>query len=323
MSSLNRRDVLRMTAASGVGGMFWVTQAARAQNTTELSDEIWLDKARSRELPTLVRWAAGGVQPQGVVLFSHGLGGKRTGADYWGNAWAQAGFVVVHMQHPGSDNQAIKGLQSISQASKPEQFIARLADVKFTLDELQRRVAAQEGQWAQLPAAAMSRLALAGHSFGSRTTLAIAGQIASAVDNRFKAFIGFSPAAGKGVSPDKARALFAGVKRPVLLVSGSLDGEVMNNGETPESRRMVYDALPAGNKALLWLEGADHFTFAGNSKRIPSTWLIRRDKVSLDGEERHHQIAAQMSTAWLKHVLLGAVLSAPSGLSTQDIWLKA
>jgi predicted dienelactone hydrolase len=298
------------------------TQVAHAQASApaELSDEVWTDAARSREMPLLVRWTPAGVQPQGVVLYSHGLGGKRTGGDEWGTSWAKAGFVVLHLQHPGSDNRAVKSMAALQTAMKPEQLIARIGDVKFALDEMQRRAAARQGRWAELPAASLARVALAGHSFGSRTTLAMAGQIASAVDARIKAFVALSPAAGKGVSLDKARVLLAAVKRPVLTVTGALDGEILNNGETPESRRMVYEALPAGNKAMLWLEGADHFTFAGNSKQIPSTWLVRREKIALDSEERHHALVAQISTAWLKHKLLGTAMPAPTGLSAQDVW---
>ena len=33
-----------------------------------------------------------------VVLFSHGLGGTRDGGAVWGEAWAAADFVVVHLQ---------------------------------------------------------------------------------------------------------------------------------------------------------------------------------------------------------------------------------
>ena len=36
-----------------------------------------------------------------LVLFSHGLGGDRTGSAYLGEHWAARGYVVVYLQHPG------------------------------------------------------------------------------------------------------------------------------------------------------------------------------------------------------------------------------
>jgi predicted dienelactone hydrolase len=39
-----------------------------------------------------------------VVLFSHGLGGSRTGSVFLGEHWAARGYVAVFLQHPGSDD---------------------------------------------------------------------------------------------------------------------------------------------------------------------------------------------------------------------------
>jgi hypothetical protein len=154
--------------------------------------QLWADVTRSRDVPVLVRWPQD--KAQGVVIYSHGLGGKKEGGDVWGQAWAAAGFVAVHLQHPG-------------------------------------------------------------------------------------------------------------------------------NGETPESRRRVYEALPTGKKAMLWLDGADHFTFAGNHKQIPSTMIVRREQETLQAEERHHQIAATISTAWLREQLLGISMGKPASLGARDEWL--
>jgi hypothetical protein len=137
-----------------------------------------------------------------------------------------------------------------------------------------------------------------------------------------KAFLAMSPAVGAGVGLEQARKELAAVTRPMLLCTGSLDGEVLNNGETPEARRMVYDALPPGKKALLWLDQADHFTFAGNDKQIPSSFLARRNKVTLELEEAHHERVARLSTAWLKEQLLGQSMPAVTGLASGDQWLR-
>ncbi len=317
----NRRHLLRNALALAVAcaASPWLIAAE-----TQPQDAVWLDAERSRELPVLVRWP--GRQPQGVVIFSHGLGGRRTGADVWGSAWAQAGFVVVHLQHAGSDNVSLKGgFSALRKAMAPEQLVARVADVKFAIDEIARKHSDSASPWAQVP---VQKLAVAGHSLGARTAQALAGQAYpkaggwSGADPRIKAFIALSPALGKEVSERQAVQDAKAMRRPMLVVSGSLDGEVLNNGETPALRRMVYDSLPAGAKALLWLEGADHLTFAGIDKQIPSNFLMRREKRTLAAEDSHHQSVAAITAAWLKEQLLAQPMGVPAGLGSADIWLQ-
>ena len=81
-----------------------LTLSARAQTmmTAAVEDQFWRDEARQRTVPVPVRlrWPAQSAQlgqaGLPVLLFSHGLGGTRTGGSVWGDAWAKAGFVVVH-----------------------------------------------------------------------------------------------------------------------------------------------------------------------------------------------------------------------------------
>ncbi len=42
------------------------------------------------------------------LLYLHGPGGNREGGDAWGQAWCEAGFVVLHVQHPGSDTEVLR-----------------------------------------------------------------------------------------------------------------------------------------------------------------------------------------------------------------------
>jgi predicted dienelactone hydrolase len=215
------------------------------------------------------------------------------------------------------------GFAAFRAASSGEQLIARVGDVKFAIDEIERRRSAKTGRLGEIPA---NKLGVAGHSFGARTCQALAGMAYpkgggwSGADARIQAFMALSPALGKGATLEQARQDSKAMTRPMLVVSGSLDGEVLGNGETMESRRMVYDALPAGKKALLWLDGADHFTFAGNIKQIRSNVLLRRDGVALSGETRHHDIVARASTHWWRSQLLGAAMTEPQGLGAQDVW---
>jgi predicted dienelactone hydrolase len=250
-------------------------------------------------------------------------GGKKEGGDVWGKAWARAGLLVVHLQHVGSDNRSLKGgFAALRVAMKPQQLVARIADVRFAMAEIARRQASGAAGWAGVP---LQKIAVGGHSFGARSTLAAAGWQRSGVSGvaaQPKVFVAMSPALGKDVSLAQARKELASVTRPFLVCTGSLDGEIMNNGETPESRRMVYDALPAGKKALLWLDGADHFTFAGNDKQIPSTMLVRRSPQTLASEDAHHERVARISTDWLREQLLGQPMNTSASIAAPDEWLR-
>jgi predicted dienelactone hydrolase len=88
------------------------------------------------------------------VIFSHGLGGTREGGSVWGEAWVDAGFVVVHMQHMGSDLNAVRGVtktftdrRALRTLATPEQLMARLLDVSFVLNEIEKRHVAKLDLW--------------------------------------------------------------------------------------------------------------------------------------------------------------------------------
>lgn len=314
-----RRTILHAGLATGL--MCSGVLPAAAQSLPEVQNEIWADAARARELPVLLRWPAG--KPLGVMVYSHGLGGKREGGDYWGNAWSNAGLLVVHLQHPGSDAPSLKGgLTALRKASQPEQLIARMQDMRFAIAEIKRRKASASNHWGAVP---VDKMAVGGHSFGARTAMLTAGWQRNGnngADPQPRAFVAMSPALSNNNNLAQSRKEMAACTRPFLVCTGSLDGEIMGNGETPESRRMVYDALPAGKKALLWMDGADHFTFAGNEKLIPSTFIVRREKATMDAEGLHHERVARVSTAWLKEQLFGQPMAAVTSLGPADQFLR-
>jgi predicted dienelactone hydrolase len=317
---ISRRRIIAAGMAAG-----WLCSGLPSAFAGSLPDpqtELWTDAARSRELPVLLRWP--NEKPKGVMIYSHGLGGKKEGGDFWGKAWSAAGLLVVHLQHPGSDGPSLKGgYPALRTAMAPEQLIARMKDVRFAVAEINRRHASGAGTWGAVPT---EKMAVGGHSFGARTTMLTAGWQRNGIsgsDPQPKAFVALSPALSNKNDLAQSRKEMAAVTRPFLVCTGSLDGEVLNNGETPETRRMVYEAMPAGKKALLWLDGADHFTFAGNEKLVPSTFIARREKATMDLEAAQHELVARISTAWLKEQLFGQMMGAVSGLGVADQFLRA
>jgi hypothetical protein len=73
------------------------------------------DQKRSREIPIRVCLPKEKT-PAPIVLFSHGLGGSREGSAFLGNHWASRGYVVVFLQHPGSDDSVWKDKQALTTA---------------------------------------------------------------------------------------------------------------------------------------------------------------------------------------------------------------
>jgi predicted dienelactone hydrolase len=293
-----------------------------------VADETWPDAGRKRELPLRIRFPAGQAPAGGwpVVLFSHGLGGSREGGAAWGEAWAAAGLVVVHLQHPGSDTPALRaalGRGGLASVAGVEQWRNRNDDVRFVLDEIGRRHATGAPGWrtARPGAAGMS-----GHSFGAHTTLAMAGQrfpVEEPIrEARLAAFIAFSPSLPAQGDPI---ASFAGITRPMLSLTGTRDEDVIGNGATPERRAAVYDALPAGRKAMLLLQDADHMTFGGQPGR--ALWLRRRDAEAARLESQHQRVIAGLTTDWwLAHLVSDASararLAQPAGLAASDRWVR-
>lgn len=320
---MRRRTLLNATTAA-----LLPLQAARAAPL----DLQWNDATRDRALPLRLRLRL----PEGssacpLVLFSHGLGGSVDAGTQWAEAWAAAGIATLHLQHPGSDREVLRegGLAGLKAAAQGAQLQARVQDLRFVLDELQRRAA----EWPRLR---LDRIGLAGHSFGAHTTLAVAGQrwrgVAPLEDPRPRAFAAFSPSPGPAQGADPQA--FGAIRRPLLCLSGSLDGDPLAGGEHAERRergdwrRAVYDGLPVGDKAELWLDGADHMSFGGHEtgRRLAQR---RRPAPAREQAARHRALIEAVSSDWWRAQLLDdaaarrRLSTAPAGLQGRDEWRRA
>ena len=328
-SGLYRRDLL---AAAIAGGALPFARLAQAQPQPTTVNEVWTDAARQRDIPVKVRWpsATAAVPPQGhpVVIFSHGLGGTTDSGTVWGEAWASAGFVVLHLQHAGSDLPAVLAVASsfsdraaLRTLISAKQLLSRLQDVSFALDEVARRHTAARAGWARVRPAAVG---LSGHSYGARTALGMAGQhyagFAEVNEPRLASFIAFSPTLPVFGNVSQA---FARLTRPVLCVTGTRDDDVVGVGATAERRMGVFAALPAGGKAHLVLKDADHQTFGGQRGRAVE--MVPRALVSRDLQAQQHAVIAALTTDWWRATLLQdaeamARLDKPAGLAPDDLF---
>jgi dienelactone hydrolase len=322
-----RRDFLLSAGATLLVSGF-TGSPALAESRATVSDEDWRDAARNRTVPVRVR-VPSTAGPWPVVMFSHGLGGSREGGVAWGEAWAAAGYLVLHLQHPGSDTGA---LRRIRDAATPGQLLARFADVSFALDEMARRKVAQQGPWTQ---ADLERIGLAGHSFGAKTVLGLAGEkypgvadvrypaTNSTSEKRIKAFIALSPSIG-GREVDLAQR-YGRLRGPMLHITGTLDGDVLGNGETPQSRTRPFEFAPAGDQFLWILKDADHLTFDGLPPSRKLERFMRRTDAAKLAQPKQYQQIAKLTTLYWDAMLKSeaharAALNKPAQLVNDDVW---
>lgn len=293
------------------------------------SAEFWTQLATHRTLPICIRFPPSDQESQ-VIIFSHGLGSTRFGADMWGSAWAQAGFVVIHVQHPGSDDIALReGRKAWRTAASADQLVTRARDISFVIDEI------QSGRLANVaPSVRTEVVGLAGHSFGAHTVQALAGQgfaipLPPLADSRVSSFIAMSPSLARNGSLS-AREQFGNVKKPFLCITGTLDHDPLGNSAiTPDARRLVFEGLPKGQKALLVLDGADHMTFSGDldTEQSQAGFRLRRQNETLRREFANHALVTQITNFWWRATLCNdpgadGALRHPQGLSENDVWIR-
>ncbi len=240
--------------------------------------EDWTDAARQRPVPVKIYAPATGKGPFPVIVFSHGLGGSREGYKYLGRHWASHGYVAVHVEHLGSDTEAFKEgfkgqrgrlLASMRESiADPRNAVARPLDVRFVLDRLEKL---NQGGSPLAHRLDLSRVGMAGHSFGAWTTLVVAGQrigreVASGsapsyADPRIKAAIAMSaPASRKREDLDRA---FSAIHIPVLHMTGTLDDSPLGETKAAE-RRIPYDHIHGADQYLVTFTGGDHMIFSGH-----------------------------------------------------------
>jgi predicted dienelactone hydrolase len=256
------------------------------------------DPSRQREIPLKVYLPAA-ADSSPVVLFSHGLGGTREGCAYLGSHWSARGYLVVFLQHPGSDDLVWKDapirkrMKAMQEAASLQNLLLRVRDVPVVLDQLEGWNKDDRHELAGK--LNMQRVGMSGHSFGAVTTQAVSGQSmplggTRSTDARIKAAISFSPSSPRRGDPNQA---FGSVKIPWLLMTGTKDTSPIG-GQTVESRMAVYRLLPGSiDKYELVLHNAEHSAFT--DRALPGDKEPRNPN--------HHRAILALSTAfWDAHL---------------------
>ncbi|MDR1140142.1 MAG: alpha/beta fold hydrolase [Planctomycetaceae bacterium] len=257
-------------------------------STTNDTDN-WYDAERGRTIP--VRFfipEADSAKPYPTVLLSHGLGGSRDGFGYLGNDWAKHGYLVVVMQHPGSDStlrtERRNGetiLQAMTRAVNAQEAQHRADDVRFVLDELERRQKSDKKLAGKID---INRIGIGGHSFGSQTAFAAVGRLPYRADPRIKAAIVMSPS-----PPQKIDPIFVhkNIKTPILHLTGTNDKSPIQKDFKPEDRRIPFDSITGTDQYLVIFKNGNHLLFSGHPRMFGLTAMEKKCQPIIAEITRH------------------------------------
>jgi dienelactone hydrolase len=249
-------------------------------------EAIWHDAARNRDIPVKIYYPTGPHAPQvsPVIVFSHGLGGSREAYSYLGEAWAAHGYISVHPQHHGSDADiltASKRPLKIAAALKhaaadPANLVNRPQDISFVIDRL--TALAGDPAFPLHGRLDLKHLAVAGHSFGAYTVMAVVGQAVGPAANpryfgpdpRVVAAIAMS---SQPAAVDNLAHAYDKITVPIFHLTGTHDESLGGHGASADDggmghtsaagRRVAYDHTTHAPAYLLIFQGGDHMVFSG------------------------------------------------------------
>ncbi len=169
-----------LAAVAGAGLLALTTAAVHGAGVPRSSAPIPQPTEQTLELGglTVTVWsqAAPAASPQPVVLFSHGFHGCSTQSEFLMNALASDGYLVFAPNHAdatcngGQARWTDPPEESFAdpQAWSDQTYLGRQQDIRNLIDAIQADPTFG-------PRSDFSRLALAGHSLGGYTVLALGG----------------------------------------------------------------------------------------------------------------------------------------------------
>lgn len=256
-----------------------------------------------REPLPLELWPSRSSKPRAWVLLMPGLGGSGGQLSWLAAALARWGWPVVVVDHPGSDEAAMKAsLEGQRPPPGAESLQERLGDVEAVL------AAQRRGDLAQLGVPPGTPVVLMGHSLGGLIALMAAGQTPEpALEARCRAALSRLPLTNLSrllqcQLPGRARRLpqdtpiaavvafnsfgsllwprqgLARLEAPVLLVGGSLDLI------TPplDEQLGVFAGQRHARSRLVLIDGGSHFSPVRVNSEQQAVFRLGDDLVGVD-----------------------------------------
>ncbi len=225
-------------------------------------------------------------QPLPIIVISHGLNSNRSAYAYLAKHLASHGFVVAVPEHPGSDTKQFLSLLkgNIQDVAKPSELLARQLDIKFLLDELERRSQTNPDFQGRMN---FQQVGVIGQSFGGYTALSLAGasinfeQLQKDCGTKLKNTLNISlllqcralqlPARNYKLSDSRIKAIMvinpfdssifgqaslSQIKVPIMMISGSAD----TIAPALIEQIRPFSWLTVSQKYFVLIEGGTHFS---------------------------------------------------------------
>lgn len=300
--------IMPLTAFAQIPNTPFFYRPAQTFTTATLDGYTVQDAAHNRQIPIFIRYPQNATGQLPLILWSHGGNADANGKygnQQWGTFLAQSGYIVIHQSHLGRSAAEFAALCSEFNVPNLQQCadsfgtleVDRPRDANAVLADLD----AIENNFPQIRGRIdRTKIAVAGHSFGSYTAMTLAGgrveltpqfNDVSFANPLPRAFLTLSPQ-GPGRFGWKNNS-WREIVRPVLLATGPSDN---TPGEQAADRIVPFGLMPTGNKYLFYLNHPDstHETFNLNNGAHPefSQWLASYSLAFLDAKLKN-RIEAQ------------------------------
>lgn len=236
--------------------------------TVGVADNLTLITASKRQMPIKIYYPEGS-DPFPVIIFSHGAGASKDSAEGLGRFWASYGYISIHPTHADSlslrsDNAGLREVVG-TMLRDSKGWIERVKDISLiidSLDNLPQQVPQLQGKIDR------QRIGVGGHSYGAYTAQLIGGvtidipgkaKNQSFADLRVKSILLLSPQ-GRG-QQGLSDSSWNQMNKPMMVMTGSNDQGAQGQGSN--WKREPFDFAPPGDKYLVFIENANHFSFTG------------------------------------------------------------
>lgn len=224
--------------------------------------------------------------PANVIVISHGAAGNRNTLSLLAAHLASYGFAIVVMEHQGDSLKRFQDFfTGLADSPQPQELIYRPLEIKYVLDELQRREQTDPALKGRLN---LQQVGVIGQSIGGYTSLTLAGakinfdllrkncvnnqifnlsllvqcEISRLTpanyqlrDERVKAVIAINPL----TSSVFGETGLSQIQIPLMFIAGSAD---IFTPAFPE-QIVPFTWLTTPNKYLVLIENASHFSLLG------------------------------------------------------------